>query len=500
MGQQVEEIDALFVIHQDVDLADLGRTCISERYKRVLVVSTHCMFDDEVATLKEAAAGCEIQVGTFSDWLDDAALERCDDEASAALTARLGELAVRVYFPALFASASLYAKNAALRARLSKVYGWREARYSGGLGVAGRYWEEAGARQIGEAAEESLQNAPESGTVLRLRLFLRFLLAPTRLECIQQDGRTFAFTSRKRLAFRSGVKAQEQVIGAWSKLANAVRAFTLNPARILRKTVKGVLATTIHDYPAHLGDDAGLFHIFLDGFHPSNYPRTYIDAYGPSVFVTSDPFSVDWFRRHDRRVLAAPGFIAAEPMAGPHGSRQIKQVLLALNHAGDWTALINRSDTDRLVAAFCRAARLFPEVRFLVRPHPTMAQPAHEGVRSRARLEQHVRAAGLDNLAVSDGSLREDMDGSDIVASEYSQVLIDAFRLGKIGLIANLTHRRSFMVDYEACGFEHVDSETSFEEWLRATVADPSAVVARQRRAVARYNAAFDALMAGPRC
>jgi hypothetical protein len=187
--------------------------------------------------------------------------------------------------------------------------------------------------------------------------------------------------------------------------------------------------------------------------------------------------------------------MATATMRSPE-ARPIKRVLLALNHAGDWTALINRSDTDVLVQAFCNVARHFPALVFIVRPHPTMAHPAHEGVGSLKRIQDHVKALALSNLFVSSVSLEEDLETTDVVMSEYSQVLIDAFRAGKLGLIVNLTGRRSFMTDFEACGFAAVDSERALVEWIHESVSDSGGAAERQACAVECYNAAFRMLMA----
>jgi hypothetical protein len=496
LARRIEEYDALCIIHQAVDLKRLGAMCAAAGFRRALIVTSHLLFEEERLALRTAAAECAIDATCFSDWLEDRTMETCDAEASAKLARRLKARNVRWFYAANFARESLRAKNAALHRALRTGARWRQTHYAAGLGVLGEYWREQGAQAI-ESLPEGGAPVPMPGSLVILRNAISFLFSASRFERIESEGRTRLFTSIRRLAIRPATARESFVVTPAAKIKAAVVGGTLVPGRILRSVVgeQTVVATTIHDYPPYLVETPGPVEVFADGFHPSNYPRSYFDQYAGASFVTSDPLSCEWFTRHGGTVRAAPTFIATKPMQPPAGVKAVRAVLLALNHAGDWSALINRSDTDALVAALCAAARLFPDVQFVVRPHPTMTHAAHEGEGSRKRLERHVGLQGLSNLAVSQRSLADDLSGSDIVISEYSQVLIDAYSQGKLGLIANLTRRRSFMADFEQLGFAAVASEAGLVDLLRATIDDPRHACARQALAVQEYNRAFESLM-----
>jgi hypothetical protein len=167
----------------------------------------------------------------------------------------------------------------------------------------------------------------------------------------------------------------------------------------------------------------------------------------------------------------------------------LKEIVLVLNHAGDWSALINRSDTDLLVKTFSEIAADFHNLQFKIRPHPTMATPEHEGIRSVHRIKDYITWKGIKNLSVSDSSLQNDLRNGDIFVSEYSQVLIDVFRYGKLGIIANLTGRRSFMRDYERLGFLSANSKEMLKTTIRTAVNDPMGFKKLQNEAATRYNA-----------
>ena len=95
-----------------------------------------------------------------------------------------------------------------------------------------------------------------------------------------------------------------------------------------------------------------------------------------------------------------------------------------------------------------------------------MALPAHEGLRSRQRIEAYVQDCQCANLTVSHESLAVDLDRADIVVSEYSQVLIDAVASGRLGIAANLTGRRSLMATYRSMGLLEVTAAESLIDEL----------------------------------
>lgn len=118
-----------------------------------------------------------------------------------------------------------------------------------------------------------------------------------------------------------------------------------------------------------------------------------------------------------------------------------------------------------------------------------MEDPRHEGPGARARLAAHVTAAALPHVRLSTSDLADDLARGDLFVSEYSATLIDAWRNGELGLIANLTGRRSFMQDFDDLGFASVSSADALHAALLAVAGDPAAFAARQSAAASRYNA-----------
>ena len=249
-----------------------------------------------------------------------------------------------------------------------------------------------------------------------------------------------------------------------------------------------IIATTIHDYSSDYESYSLPVQIFVDGFHPANYPRSYIDSYINGSFVVRDMFDSKWFAKYGREVIKSYPFMEKNYLESPEEKVEINAVYLMLNHAGDWTALISRSDTDILIECFVEIAKCFPDVNFIIRLHPTMSNEEHEGKRSSERISEYVRWCNTENLSISENSLEHDLANGDVFVSEYSAVLRDAFKSGKMGIIANLTGRRSFMQDYEKIGFLHANSESEFKSIIENILANPSEYLKRQSTAVSLYN------------
>jgi hypothetical protein len=196
-----------------------------------------------------------------------------------------------------------------------------------------------------------------------------------------------------------------------------------------------------------------------------------------------------WFRKHGRKTIKPYSFLKKEYFKKSEiNNKSIKTIVLLLNHAGDWTALINRSDTDILVQAFADTASKLKDHRFVIRPHPTMVHPLHEGKNSLERIRKFVNNRNLDNLSISNRSLQDDIAAGDIFISEYSQTLLDIFKAGKLGIIANLTNRRSFMEDYEKLGFLAINTTENIGKLIFRITENPMEFMKVQNNAAMKYN------------
>jgi hypothetical protein len=486
-------VDAVFVVTQDTNVARIHRTALAEGFRHLLIVTTHQPFRNEILEMKRTASKVEIR--SFVEFLTDQDMQSCDDRATGALKGLRGNpRMLRTYF-SRFMERSLHHKNEIVSSKLLSECRPRKLFFQEGLGVDGATWRRCGGFSLESGGETTLLRHKSRRIFSRLLSFFKNRSPIT----LVTDGSTcyVFFTSVKRLKFSDRVRIRSTPLGLteWLQFHFSEKRRADVTHAVFRRIPSSLglplLATTIHEYSYKLSEMPFPLHVFVDGYHPSNYPRTYVDAYAENcIFMVNHMFNAAWFDKHGRKTRLSMPFLGP-PVMAPVASRpscSLKVILLALNHAGDWTSLINRSDTDLLIEAFSDLAGQSPDFGFVIRPHPTMAAPHHEGIHSLERIKRYVRWRGIPNLSVSERTLSEDMQRGDVFISEYSQVLIDAFQNGKLGIIVNLTSRRSFMMDYEDLGFLTVKTAGELRSLMAEICQDSRPAIQIQNQAASRYN------------
>ncbi|MBI2240490.1 MAG: hypothetical protein HYU59_06755 [Magnetospirillum gryphiswaldense] len=466
------------IANQHMPVADMA-ACVRQAGGAALVLTSHALFPAERAVV--SADGVDVDMICFNDLLDDARQVACDERASASLAPCLGQESLRDAYPHEFQRLSMRLKNQALHAALGPAVAAARLFHVSGLGVDDAYWRGQGSTALDVAPPPDAATMPAAEPMLTV---------------VRAGGEAAVFLSGiGRLRLADGVRVDRVPYPD-----NLMAVADANPSRGRRLIWGAVapligpgaawrLATTIHGYTPWMHRLAPFIEVYVDGYHPPNYPRTYLDYYpDTAVMRSNDVLSARWFVHHGRTVRPTPLLVrptmapvdAALPPSGP--------VLVALNHAGDWSALINRADTDRLVLAAAELARGLPAMQVIVRPHPTMAMAAHEGGASFERLADFVTGQGLANLSLSRAPLDVDFDRGRLFVSEYSQVLIDALRRGRLGVAANLSGRRSLLADYRDLGLPHADSVAAMIDLVATIAADPDAAL-RQNAMAERVNA-----------
>ena len=435
------QYDALFVINQDADLPKLGEFCESNRFEKVFLLSTHHLFPHERdAFLSEYTGQASIIPMAFL--LEEKMMDHCDN-----MTSDLIEKGVIA--PHSQGAVMLQIKNQAVWARLSNMHSFRSIFSTPGLGISYQVWEDLGALFM-EPRKYDCQTEKTKDVSVNVSVFH------------ENTTRYLFLTSTKRLSLTRSPDSIKKFNMPVSILKTAdtdkLEKFLHTILPLNNGEFTNIISTTIHEYDSFMHGFNLPVAVFVDGYHPPNYNKAYMDAYGDVRFLSSDPISVEWFKRFGRTTGKAPSFISPARMRKPKKNTS-GHVLLALNHAGDWSALIERSDTDIVIEAFAEVAARVPNLSFVIRPHPTMAHPAHEGSNSINRIREFVAARALPNLTMSSNtSVEDDINGALLVCSEYSQVLITAWLQGIYGISVNLTQRRSFMQAYSDMGFPEASS------------------------------------------
>ncbi len=498
----MHDVDILLFLNQDVALPALPADPRLAGVRSAFVVTTHQLFDFEEEALRRLFQ--RVIVVPQADLFTDAEMQGIDADVSASLRDdMLRAPANRAEFAARYAELMVCRRTAMALAKVTHLATWRKLLFQPGLGNAAAVLAEAGGLSLAAPQDP----APEASTgggrsvvgwwLARARSALRRvvnLFRPQYYPIVSSQAEAYLFMSTvRRVPLRQGVAVSQKAFLPFLFLSvrqgNSMQ--DLRHRFFCRMSKSVGLAASLHGYSAACQRLPVPVFVFSDGYIPSNYPRTYVDGFGPSVYVCQDPFDCQWFERYGRQVYHPCG-IMEYPLMPPRCSAvPVKTVFLMLNHAGDWTATIHRWDTDILALCFCRLARQFPDLEFVVRPHPTMVLPEHEGLHSRERLQALVAATGCRNLSCSSRALEDDLQRGDLFVSEYSHVLYQVFRRGKPGLICNLTRHESYMKDFADLGFACASSETELQARIAAAVRSPASLATAQELAAARFNAFF---------
>lgn len=271
---------------------------------------------------------------------------------------------------------------------------------------------------------------------------------------------------------------------------------------------EGQYLTTLHESnKCNIPDEVDYDVRYIqDGYLPPNYSSVYL-KFKPSnvAYYAWDVLGTEYFLNSDIPVTVMP-FRKKLYMPNPIFKDVIKQVLIATSGPGDWTAQKNRSDEDLMLEAFVEVAKLFPNIKFIYRCHPTWVHPEHNGVNSITRAADYITYSKCDNLKLSSNipserlndfvlsfprsSLEEDLKNTDMVFGEHSISMIDAAFKNIPFASVNLTRRRNLFEGYTRMGFPHC---TSANEIIKV-IKDYSKAEFKANfvKAVERYNQMTD--------
>jgi hypothetical protein len=244
-----------------------------------------------------------------------------------------------------------------------------------------------------------------------------------------------------------------------------------------------------------------------DGYLPGNYSSRYLkyQAYVDSYLVW-DKLSKDIFIKNNENCKKSSLFSSTLLKYVPARPIEVKNVLIISSGAGDWTALKNRSDEDKLFRVFLEIAKKMPDIKFVFRPHPLWTHHTHQGINSIERISNELVSSNIPNMVISNGakeesvqyqidqmisrksnSIREEIQTADIVFGDHSQTIINAAREGKMIASVNMTNRRSLFDGYNKLGIPCFISANKIIQYLNQ-LGESTEKIMSYNKAVKRYN------------
>ena len=495
----------IIVISQNVKLESLSK--LKENIipnSETLIVSTQLIFENE-AELIDKILECKCKYINFSDLISDAEEEKCDYDAFN--PSKQGQ-DVFAYYEDI-----KILKNQRIVSYISQQYSAiRKFIVCDDLGIHLPTWIEAGYNKIEceyyhnpNVRQETPQKKGlkefllkiKRKTYNRIRAYIKNMF-PQFIYVAYDNKQKYVFVGTlNRIGYRMNLDFKSANIVERFRYWLDCKGYNTQPKTIRLSTLHG----GYHTIPDRKDLNVKLLQ---DGYLPPNYTSRYLYFFGLNTeFYTWDVLGNMTFEYHHLPHRIIP-FRKKLYLPQPIFPIKVKKVLCVASGAGDWTAIKNRSDEDKMIQVFGKVAKQFPDIQFVYRCHPVWIHPLHQGVNSINRVADYISWLNLPNLSISsniptDGdrciafkrsSFEEDLKDVDIVFGEHSIGMIDAAFKNILFASVNVTGHRNFWCGISDLGFPHCESEKEIANLL-THIADKT-FVDSYSNAIYNYNKMTD--------
>ena len=492
-------MDNIVVLNQHVKLESLKKLKdIIKPKSQTLILSTQYIFENEAIQI-DSIFECKCIYKNFGDILTDAEREKCDKDAFN--PDKQGQDVMAYYRDIKIL------KNQRLIAKLLSKYSFsNKIIVADGLGICMEEWIKQGFffHQLDYYYVTS-KPSTKKYTLLRKLFRKPFHIISilkntlnTPIHEAYKDGTRYLFYGKlTRIGYRIDLDFHE------TGLMEHIKYF-LNTLGIVWKN-KTIRLSSFHEGYHTIPDKKELnVKLIQDGYLPPNYSSNYLYFYGRNTeFYTWDDIGCNTFRYHRLPHKIMP---IRKKLFLPNEFKfptKVKKVLCASSGTGDWTAIKNRSDDDRLVWAMGKVAAMFPDIEFIYRCHPTWIHPEHAGVNSINRCTEYITWLNLPNFKISSNiptsqkngnfilsykrsSFEEDLKDVDLVFGEHSVAMLDAGFKGIPFASCNMTGHRAYYEDINRLGFPHCETIEDMANLLKTL---PTLEIREQyKQAITEYN------------
>lgn len=493
----------IVLISQNVKLPSLDRLKpILSGESEIIILSTQFLFENE-RELIDKIFGMSCKYLTFADLLTDKEREDCDKDA---FNPEKQGQDVFAYYDDI-----KKLKNQRIVGNLLKGREFKnKIIVCDDLGIYKPVWVEKGFVPV-NCDYYHTPVAKSTNIVIKLiksiaKPFILHMLKvksdfATQISIANKDGVKYLFYgSLNRIAYR---------IDLDFKKAGIIENFkyVLNNRGVVWKN-NTIRLSSFHEGYHRIHDKAELnVKLIQDGYLPPNYSSNYLYFYGRHTeFYAWDKIGCNTFLYYHLPHRIMP-FRKKLYLPKPVFPQNVKKVLCVASGAGDWTAVKNRSDEDRMIWTFGKVAAMFPEIEFVYRCHPVWVHPQHQGVNSIHRAAEYFDYLNLPNFKLSGNiptahqgdkfvlsykrsSFEEDLKDVDLVFGEHSISMIDAGFKNIIFASCNMTGHRNFFEDITKLGFPHCESVDEIVDLIKKI--STLEFKTRYKKAIENYNTMTD--------
>lgn len=502
-------MDNIIIISQNIKLDSLSK--LTEHIKPnsgTLVISTQLIFENEAKQIDDILH-CKCTYINFSDLMTDAEMEACDIDA---FHPDEKQTDTNPYYLDI-----KIIKNQRIIEKIGKKYPAKNRLIiCDDLGIHLDSWIDAGYKKVDceyyfirqsapknrakPTLRQKLQKKKSYQALRTLRDAIRHILTDKHLSVAYQDGQKYVFWgSLNRIGYRLNMTFKPA-----SRL-EYVRMYLDKYINTQRKTIR---LSTLHEGHNKWADHRDLnVRLLQDGYLPPNYGSNYLYFYGKNtIFYTWDYIGLLTFQHFHLPAEICP-FRKKMYLPKPIFPNKVKKILVATSGAGDWTAIKNRSDEDKMLQAFGQIAKLFPDIEIVYRCHPVWINPEYQGVNSINRAAEYIAWLNVPNMHISANipnphestgfrhsfsrnSFDEDLKDVDVVFGEHSVAMLDGGFKGKVFCSVNVTGRRNLFKGITDLGFPHCENVEQIAEVINSV--NSKEFENKYLEAVVRYNTMTD--------
>ena len=485
-----ERNNAVIVISSHLKLSSL-RNYVNETAgcNKIIFVTSQQLYPNEIELLTNIFG--EINTCCFSDLISDSEGEACDANSFLPFKeqGRTNYRVIGEYFDSLTKE-----KNKLLIKKIEKMYSPSiKLIASEDLGIVVEEWIKDGYKKI--TCEYYFIDDKKNPPLIR-RVFQKHLIKriarrlkinyPEHVYVSNYGGKKLLFFGHlERVGYRLNLVFKESKLEAFKTwiVKNLYFFFRIKWKRNVQ------YLTTLHEYGNYafydLIDDPAFDNLLIqDGYLPPNDTTRYLYFYGKySKYYSWDKLGSMLFNYYKLPVEIMP-FRKNYPLPEPKFNK-IKKILCVSSGAGDWTAIKNRSDDERVVVLLGELAKKYPNIQFVLRCHPSWVSPGIQGVNSIQRVIDYITYLGVSNYIVStnipsikdkDGnfvcshsrnSFEKDLENVDLVLGVHSIAQIDAALKSIPFATVNLSGRRNLFKSISDLGFPYCENIEMVESIIK---------------------------------
>lgn len=498
-------MDNIIIISQNIKLDSLSK--LTEHIKPnsgTLVISTQLIFENEAKQIDDILH-CKCTYINFSDLMTDAEMEACDIDA---FHPDETQRDTNPYYQDI-----KILKNERIIEKVDAKYpAPNKIVVCDDLGIHLDSWISAGYKKVDcdyyfnrqsppkkyakYTLRQKLQKKKFYKTLRSIRDAIRHILTDEHLSVAYQEGQKYVFWgSLNRIAYR---------LILTFKPAGRLEYVRMYVDKYINTQPKTIRLSTLHEGHNKWADLKGLnVRLLQDGYLPPNYGSNYLYFYGRNTtFYTWDYIGQLTFRHFHLPAEICP-FRKKMYLPEPVFPKKVKKILVATSGAGDWTAIKNRSDEDKMLQAFGKIAKLFPDIEIIYRCHPVWINPEYQGVNSINRAAEYIAWLNVPNMHISANipnphestgfrhsfsrnSFDEDLKDVDVVFGEHSVAMLDGGFKGKVFCSVNVTGRRNLFKGITDLGFPHCENVEQIAEIINSV--NSKEFENKYMEAVGRYN------------